>query len=65
MKNNDRKGEIARNEQFLPLPQCFSFYRIDELQSILTKSEIVVCKLFRFLVFNCFKSRLAHLIVYA
>ena len=48
MKDMERKGEIARNEQFLLFFQCFSFNRIDNFPSILTKSEIVVCKLFQF-----------------
>ena len=45
MKNIERNGEIARNEQFLSFPQCFSFYRIDKHPSILTMSEIVLSML--------------------
>ena len=45
MKNIERKGEIACSEQFLLFAQCFSFYRIDKLSSILTTSGIVVYNL--------------------
>ena len=38
------KGEIARNKQFLLLPQCF--YPFGELFSIFIQFEIVVFKLF-------------------
>ena len=40
------KGEIARNEQFLPFPQCSNSVR--ELNAISIKLKIVVCKLFQF-----------------
>ena len=46
MKIIERKGDIARNEQCLLFPQCFSLYRIDKLPSILRSSEIVDSKLF-------------------
>ena len=41
MKIIERKGDIARNEQCLPFPQCFSLDRIDKLSAILRTSEIV------------------------
>ena len=46
MKIIERKGDIARNEQCLLFPQCFSLYRIDKLPAILRSSDIVDCKLF-------------------
>ena len=46
MKIIERKGDIARNEQCLLFPQCYSFYRIDKLPAILRLSEIVDGKLF-------------------
>ena len=53
MKNIERKGETAHNEQYLRFPQWFSFnpIDIDKLLLILTTSEIVVyiCK---FIVFE-------------
>ena len=48
MKIIERKGDIARNEQCLLFPQCFSFYRIDKLPAILRSSEMVDGKLFLF-----------------
>ena len=41
MKIVERKGDIARKDQCLLFPQCFSLYRI-----ILRSSEIVDSKLF-------------------
>ena len=41
MKIIERKGDIARNEQCLLYPKCFSLYRIDKLLAILRSSEIV------------------------
>ena len=46
MKIIERKGYIARNEQCLLFPQCFSLYHIDKLPVILRSSEIVDSKLF-------------------
>ena len=46
MKIIERKGDIARNEQCLLFPQCFSLYRIDKLPAILRLREIVDSKLF-------------------
>ena len=46
MKINERKGDTARNDQCLLLPQCFPLYRIDKLPAILRSSDIVDCKLF-------------------
>ena len=49
MKIIEGKGDTARNEQCLLLPQCFFFpslYRIDKLLAILRSSEIVDSKLF-------------------
>ena len=46
MKIIERKGDIARNEQCLLFPLCFSLYRIDKLSAILRSSEIVDGKLF-------------------
>ena len=40
---NCGKGEIAHNEQFLLIPQCFLPF-----SAILIKLEIVVCKLSQF-----------------
>ena len=34
MKNFERKGEIARNEQFLHFPQCFFIYTTQNLLRI-------------------------------
>ena len=48
MKNIERKGEIARNEQFLLFSRCSSFYRNNKLPSILTTTDIVVHNLFIF-----------------
>ena len=48
MKIIERKGDIARNEQCLLFPQCFSLYRIDKLPAILRLREIVDSKLFLF-----------------
>ena len=48
MKIIERKGDIARNEQCLLFPQCFSLYRIDKLPAILRLREIVNSKLFLF-----------------
>ena len=48
MKIIERKGDIARNEQCLLFPLCFSLYRIDKLSAILRSSEIVDGKLFLF-----------------
>ena len=48
MKNIEAKGEIARNEQFLLFPQCFSSYRIDKFFRISTTTEIFICKFFQF-----------------
>ena len=48
MKIIQGKGDIARNEQCLVFPQCFSLYRIDKLPAILQSSEIVDSKLFLF-----------------
>ena len=48
MKIIERKGDIARREQCLLFPQCFSLYRIDKLPSILRLREIVDNKLFLF-----------------
>ena len=45
MKIIERKGDIARNEQCLHFPQCFSLYRIDKLPAILRFREIVDSKL--------------------
>ena len=45
-KNTVRKGEIARNEQFLLFPQCFP-YPLEEFSSFFIKFEIVVCRLFQ------------------
>ena len=39
MENIERKGEIARYEQFLLFPQCFPFYRIDNLVSTMDINE--------------------------
>ena len=41
MKIIERKGDIARNEQYLLFPQCFSLYRINKLPAILRLREIV------------------------
>ena len=46
MKIIERKGDIARYEQCLLFPQCFSLYRIDKLSAILGSSGIVDDKLF-------------------
>ena len=46
MKIIERKEDIARNEQCLLFPQCFSLYRIDKLLAILRSSDIVDSKLF-------------------
>ena len=46
LENTVKKGEIARNEQFLLFPQCF--LPIWRTSTILIKSKIVVCKLFQF-----------------
>ena len=46
MKIIERKGDIARNEQCLLFPQCFSLYRINKLPAILRSSDIVDSKLF-------------------
>ena len=48
MKIIKTKGDIARNEQCLLFPQCFSLYCIDKLPAILRSSEIVDGKLFLF-----------------
>ena len=48
MKIIERKGDIARNEQCLLFPKCFSLYRIDKLPAILQSSDIVDSKLFLF-----------------
>ena len=48
MKIIERKEDIARNEQCLLFPQCFSLYRIDKLPAILRLREIVGNKLFLF-----------------
>ena len=49
MKIIEGKGDIARNEQCLLFPQCFSLYRIDTLPAILRSSEIIDSKLFFFI----------------
>ena len=46
LENTVGKGEIDRNEQFLLFPKCF-LTRLDFLNVIFTKFEIVVCKLFQ------------------
>ena len=46
MKIIERKGDIARNEQCLLFPQCFSLYRIDKIPAILRLREIIDRKLF-------------------
>ena len=43
-ENTFRKGEIARNEQFLRFPQCF----LPVWKTFSRTFEIVVCKLFQF-----------------
>ena len=48
MKNIERKGEIARHEQFLLFPHCFYFYCFDKIPFILMTCEIVVCQHFKF-----------------
>ena len=48
MKIIERIEDIARNEQCLLFPRCFSLYRIDKLPAILPSSEIVDSKLFYF-----------------
>ena len=48
MKIIERKGDIARHEQCLLFPQCFSLHPIDKLHAILRSSEIVDSKLFFF-----------------
>ena len=45
-ENTVRKGEIARNEQFLLFPGVF--FPFGELSTIFIKSKIVVCKQFEF-----------------
>ena len=47
-ENIEREGEIARNEQFLLFPQCFSSYCIDKLPSIFSTSKFVVCEALQF-----------------
>ena len=49
MKIIERKGDIARKEQCLLFPQCFSLYRIGKLPAILRSPEIVDSKLFFYL----------------
>ena len=49
MKIIERKGDIARNEQCLLFPQCFSLHPIDKLSAILRSSEIVESKHFFYL----------------
>ena len=46
-KNTVGKGEIARYEQFLPFPQCFSTL-FEKILSFSIKLKIVVSKLFQF-----------------
>ena len=46
MKIIERKGDIARNEQCLLFPQCFSLYRIDKLPAILRSSELLTANFF-------------------
>ena len=46
MKITERKGDIARNEQCLLFPQCFSLYRIDKLPAILRSSELLTANFF-------------------
>ena len=61
MKIIERKGDIARYEQCLLFPPCFSLYRIDKLPTILGSSEIVdgeifylsESKIFRLIMVNC------------
>ena len=48
MKIIERKGDIARNEQCLLFPQCFSLYCINKLPAILRSSDIVDSKFFVF-----------------
>ena len=48
MKIIERKGDIARNEQCLLFPQCFSLYCIDKIPAVLRSSDIVDGKLFLF-----------------
>ena len=48
MKIIERKGDIARDEQCLLFPQCFSLYRIDKLPAILLLREIVDSNFFLF-----------------
>ena len=48
MKIIEKKGDIARNEQCLLFPLCFSLYGIDKLSAILRSPEIVDGKLFLF-----------------
>ena len=43
IENTVGKGEIARNEQFLLVPQCF--YPLEELTCIFIKFKIIICKL--------------------
>ena len=47
MKIIERKGEIARDEQFLHVSQCFFFFFISiNFPPFFTTCEIVICKLF-------------------
>ena len=48
MKIIEGKGDIARNEQCLLFPQCFSLYRIDKLPVIFRSSDIVEGNFFLF-----------------
>ena len=49
MKIIERKGDIARNEQCLLFPQCFSLDCIDKLPAILRLKGSVESKLFFYL----------------
>ena len=46
LKNNARKGEIARNKQFLPFPMFSTLLK--SISDIFIKFEIFVCECFRF-----------------
>ena len=56
MKIIERKEDIARNEQCLLFPQCFSLYHIDKIPANLRSSEIIYSKRFFFYLRECVKN---------